>query len=83
MHIEVLFFAKSKEVVGKASQDLELPEGTDTLALQQQLVAKFPGLESVLRTCVLAVNLEYLGQGESVQLKAGDEVAIIPPLSGG
>jgi len=32
---------------------------------------------------LLSLNQEYLGQGEEVVLKAGDEVAVIPPISGG
>ena len=32
---------------------------------------------------VLAVNQEYVGQDEEVQLSPGDEVAVIPPISGG
>lgn len=51
--------------------------------LREQLARRHPGLASVLRTCVLAVNQEYVRQGERVALAQGDEVAVIPPLSGG
>lgn len=81
--VKVLFFAKSREVSGVPELELELDEGADTNALLQQLKDKFPGLDSVMKTCVLAVNMDYLAPDESVQLKQGDEVAIIPPLSGG
>lgn len=33
--------------------------------------------------CLLAVNLEYIERGKSVVLKEGDEIAVIPPISGG
>ena len=36
-----------------------------------------------LESIVLAVNEEYIEPGEKVDLKAGDEVAFIPPISGG
>ena len=40
-----------------------------------------PALDSVLRSAVLAVNQEYVT--ENVALRDGDEVAVIPPISGG
>lgn len=83
MQVRVLFFAKSREVVGAAEQALTLPAGTTTEDLVATIVAEHPGLKSILQTCVLAHNQEYLEQGAKVALKQGDEVAIIPPLSGG
>ena len=44
-------------------------------------MAKHPGLESVLRTAVFAVNQEY--SDGRVSLSERDEVAVIPPISGG
>lgn len=37
----------------------------------------------VLGTCVLALNQEYVEQGAAIPLRTGDELAVIPPLSGG
>ena len=34
-------------------------------------------------TFILAVNQQYLGAGDSVTFRGGDEVAVIPPISGG
>ncbi|KAJ9506312.1 Molybdopterin synthase sulfur carrier subunit [Haematococcus lacustris] len=81
--IRVLYFAVSREVAGVSEEALELEPGTTTDDLLRQLVERHPGLASVLKTCVLALNQEYLEASEGTALKPGDEVAIIPPLSGG
>ncbi len=83
MRIKVLFFAKSREVAGVSEQWFELPSGADTEALLTSLLASFPALESVMKTCVFALNQEYVRPQDKESLKDGDEVAIIPPLSGG
>lgn len=44
---------------------------------------QFPLLEEIKGAFALAVNQEYVGPDGEVALRAGDEVAIIPPISGG
>jgi molybdopterin converting factor small subunit len=44
---------------------------------------QYPSLEEVKGAFALAVNQEYLPAGEVALLKTGDEIAIIPPISGG
>jgi molybdopterin converting factor subunit 1 len=83
MRIKVLFFAKSREVAGLSEQDLELRDGANTEDLLCQILASHPALESVMKTCVFALNQEYVRPQDKQPLKDGDEVAIIPPLSGG
>ncbi len=80
----MLYFARSREVAGTAEEVVEL-EGSQatTAGLVAHLVAQRPALAGVLRTSVLALNQEYVETAEAVLLKAGDEVAVIPPLSGG
>jgi molybdopterin converting factor subunit 1 len=82
MRVRVLFFARAREVAGLSAAELHLDAGASTENLLQLLTAQYPGLDSVLRSCVLALNQEYL-QGGPQALKDGDEVAVIPPLSGG
>ncbi len=82
--VRVLFFAKSREVSGVAEQAFTLSDAdANTTALVAALLVAHPGLAGVMRSCVLALNQEYLEQDACVPLKEGDEVAIIPPLSGG
>ena len=40
-------------------------------------------LSQIEKNILIAVNQEYVGSDQTVQLKAGDEVAVIPPISGG
>ena len=40
-------------------------------------------LIQIEKTILIAVNQEYIGTDQTVQLKAGDEIAVIPPISGG
>lgn len=68
---------------GVPSLSISLPEGSTTTDLLDLLVGRFPGLESVLQSCVLAVNQEYASKDEATAVCHGDEIAIIPPLSGG
>lgn len=81
--VRVLYFARSREVAGTSEQVFELGEGSNTEALLQAIVLAHPALESVMKTCVFALNQEYVKPNEKAQLTDGDEVAIIPPLSGG
>ncbi|KXZ55492.1 hypothetical protein GPECTOR_2g1041 [Gonium pectorale] len=83
MQIKVLYFAKSREVAGIAEQAFNLPDGADTADLLQHIISSHPALESVMKTCVFALNQEYLRPEDKEALKDGDEVAVIPPLSGG
>jgi molybdopterin converting factor subunit 1 len=81
--VRVLYFAASREAAGAAEETLELPPGSTAAALVADLVKRHPGLTSVLKACVLAVNHEYVALDADLALAEGDEVAVIPPLSGG
>lgn len=56
---------------------LSPPRRPGTLHLQ------YPQLEELQGNFVFSLNQEYLGVDEEQQLKSGDEVAVIPPISGG
>ena len=80
MTINLLAFGIAREICGARSFELELPEQSDTNTLQKLLETKYPRLQT-LASCKLAVNEEYAI--EPITLSAGDEVAILPPVSGG
>ncbi len=88
--VKVLFFAKARETTGVQSISCSVTKGTSvSTLLAATVLPKHPGLEAILPHCALAVNLEYLSRDktgklqESAILVDGDEVAIIPPISGG
>ena len=77
--VQVLYFARAREATGGVTE--ETLDAADTEALKSALVQRHPALASVLETAVLAVNQEYATA--RVELRERDEVAIIPPISGG
>ena len=75
-----LFFAHLKDVTDCAEMTLACPD-TDTDGLWRQLIAAHPGLERFRNSVRLARNAEYAGR--DARFSDGDEVALIPPVSGG
>ncbi|CAN0578591.1 unnamed protein product, partial [Laminaria digitata] len=82
--VKVLFFASCREMAGTKETSLQLPGASSTTSkLRQHIVEKLPGLKPVAATVTLALNQEYLDPEEDTPLKDGDEIAFIPPISGG
>mmetsp|Transcript_22641 Transcript_22641/g.37856 ORF Transcript_22641/g.37856 Transcript_22641/m.37856 type:complete len:82 (+) Transcript_22641:314-559(+) len=81
MKLNVLFFAKAREIVGQPRIELVLADDADTTSMLSAVMEQFPQLAAMLDKIVIAVNQEYL-QG-TMALKDGDEIAFIPPISGG
>ncbi len=76
MNVSVRLFAMLRERAGRDVVELELPEGArvaDALAALDDVTSGIP--------CVMAVNRDYAA--EQTLLAAGDELALIPPVSGG
>ena len=80
MLVTVVFLASYREIAGTASTRIALTAGATVAELLAQVRAQFPGLPDADRI-VAAVNNEYR-EGDYV-LDDGDEVALIPPVSGG
>ena len=82
--VTVLFFAKSRELVGQSEAKVDLPgHALSADELLELLCARFGGLRAIADSLGLAVNEEYVADGDPVTLNSGDELAIIPPISGG
>jgi molybdopterin synthase catalytic subunit len=81
MNVKVKFFASYKEALGREEIDLELDENSDVSKLLEILRQDHPKLGNLLETLVVSVNLEYANYDR--MLKEGDEVALLPPVSGG
>lgn len=82
MRLKLVLFAGAREAAGVAEAQLDFEEAElDTAALLVKLEAAYPKLAELLPRCALACNGEY---ADGVQpLADGDEVAVIPPVSGG
>lgn len=81
MTINVRFFAIARQTVGEREVEVELKEGSTVQSLWEALLKRFPRLNPMSGSLKLAVNWDYV-QSEAV-LRDGDEVAVIPPVSGG
>ena len=79
--MRVLFFAQLQDVTGCAATELAVPSPLDREQFWAALLQKFPGLQSHRGNIRLARNWEYAG--EETHFGEGDEVALIPPVSGG
>lgn len=74
-------FALYREVVGKSELELEVEEGITVARLIKRLEQEFPQLKEFSENLIVAVNAEYVER--DYPLQPGDEVALVPPVSGG
>jgi len=81
LKVNLRFFALYREVVGKEQMEMEVREGTTPSQVWEALCQDFPKLVDQSNAWKVAINGEYADPDGS--LKEGDEVAFIPPLSGG
>lgn len=80
MEIKLLAFGIVKEIFNVDFLSLSLSERSTVAVLRNTLERRFPPIKK-LASYMIAVNNEYAG--EDVILKSQDEIAIIPPVSGG
>lgn len=81
MKISVLFFGVLKEVVGRSHETVELPEGARVRELFFYYGRANPEFEAMVSSLAISVNQEYAGVERP--LREGDEVGLLPPVSGG
>ena len=79
--MRVLFFGQLKDITGVAQEDAELSEGARVQDLFERYGRKFPKLASFRDSIAASVNQEYANW--RAPLSSGDEVAFLPPVSGG
>ena len=80
MQISILFFGIAKDIVGERMINIEVEENCQVGQLKETIIELYPKFE-LLRHLAVAVNNEYASM-ETV-LKSNDEIALIPPVSGG
>jgi molybdopterin synthase catalytic subunit len=81
VQIRVLFFGLLKDICGGAEARLELPPGATAGSVFEHYASAFPKLRGMASSVVLARNHEFASTVEP--LSDGDEVALLPPVSGG
>ncbi len=81
MRARVLFFGMLKDLVGIASEEIDLPEGADLASVFDHYAARQPRLRELAPSIVAARNREFADLSTAVA--DGDELAFLPPVSGG
>jgi len=81
MRVRVLFFGQLKDITGVAQEDAELSDGARVEDLFERYGQRFPKLASFRASIAASVNQEYAAW--RAPLSSGDEVAFLPPVSGG
>ena len=81
MRVCVLYFGVLKDLVGHGRSEMDLAEGASVAELLEAHRGLAKGQEAIWESIAVAVNQEYARAGDL--LKDGDEVALLPPVSGG
>jgi molybdopterin converting factor subunit 1 len=81
VRIKVLFFGPVREIVGLREDTLEMPDGARLHAVLENYGNRFPKLRDIAPSVVLALNQQFAPPSSVVE--DGDEVALMPPVSGG
>jgi molybdopterin converting factor subunit 1 len=81
MRVKVLFFGMLKDIVGSSEEQLNVSEGAQLENIFDHYAGRFPRLREMAGSIVLARNHEF--SDVSAPVNEGDEVAFLPPVSGG
>ena len=81
MQIRVLFFGILKDLSGRNSEALTLPDHATAGSVLEHYERQFTSLKGSLSSIAISINQQYARRED--KLRAGDEVALLPPVSGG
>jgi MoaE-MoaD fusion protein len=81
MKIRVLFFGILKDLAGQPGETIDLPDGAGAREVLLYYGRAIPQFEAMRSSIAISVNQEYAG--EDRVLREGDEVGLLPPVSGG
>jgi len=81
VRVKVKFFAALREGIGKSELEIEIPTGSRLKDLMERLKSEYRAIGEFRNPLALSINKEY-AKGDEL-LKEGDEIALIPPVSGG
>lgn len=81
MKVRVRLFAALREVVGQDELEVEMPAGATVSGVWDKLVSDHARLSPYGKSIQFAVNHDFVAR--ETEIKADDEVAFLPPVSGG
>jgi molybdopterin converting factor small subunit len=81
MRVSIHFYSYFKELTGCAECSVAVEAGASMEDLLNQLIVRFPRLEGMQKSTLLAVGVDY--QSRAYRLQEGDQVSLFPPVQGG
>mmetsp|Transcript_36308 Transcript_36308/g.111345 ORF Transcript_36308/g.111345 Transcript_36308/m.111345 type:complete len:89 (-) Transcript_36308:35-301(-) len=81
--VKCVFFGSAKEMAGVGEYAATVPEGARASVLRKQLAERFVILGDAALETNIALNQQYVAVDDDPVLSDRDEVAMIPPISGG
>jgi molybdopterin converting factor subunit 1 len=81
VRVTVKLFARLRDIAGTGEQVRHVQPGATVRSLWRELAAEFPDFSAYERSISAAVNADYARMDDT--LSDGDEVAFLPPVSGG
>ena len=81
MRVKVLFFGMLRDLVGCSEEQIEVEDDARLASIFERYSRRFPRLEEMSASIVMAQNQEFAPPEAS--LREGDEIALLPPVSGG
>jgi molybdopterin converting factor subunit 1 len=81
VRVTVKLFARLRDVAGTGEIVRDVPAGATVRSVWSELATQFPGIASYERSISTAINADYAKMDQ--RLADGDEVAFLPPVSGG
>lgn len=82
MRVRVLYFSSAADLVQTSGEDFLLADSCDVAGLWAAMLGRHPRLRGLRASCRVARNREFVAD-ETAALAEGDELAIMPPFSGG
>ncbi|KAK8397765.1 hypothetical protein O3P69_004516 [Scylla paramamosain] len=81
--VTLLFFAGARDLAGVERATVTLTASTTPEQLLAEVVRSFGEITNLRDSLIISLNQEYCEPGQGLELSNGDEIAIIPPISGG
>ena len=81
MKISVQFYAQLRDLAGASELQVDLPDKATVSDLLVKIYEQMPALRSRDRSILIGAGVEFVDR--NYKLKAGDEIAIMPPVQGG
>ena len=81
MKVKLLLFASLKDIAGRRDLEMELDDGSTLQQVTEKLASLYPEIGRMQNSVRIAINQEFAD--ENISLNNGDEIAFLPPMSGG